>query len=114
MSVEGEGQKYAPWGFAGGCDGTPSTLIFRDRAGKETVLPSKVPYKKTNPGETLEIIGPCGGGYGSPFERDPEAVLGDVLDDYITSERARNEFGVVIEDNKILWDETELLRSTQA
>ncbi|MCO7124313.1 hypothetical protein NIE88_00750 [Sporolactobacillus shoreicorticis] len=46
-------------------------------------LPSKVPYKKTHPGETLEIVGPCGGGYGDPFERDPKAILADVLDDYI-------------------------------
>lgn len=114
FSVEGEGQKYAPWGFAGGHDGTPSTLIFRDHGGAASVLPSKVPYKKTHPGETLEIIGPCGGGYGSPFERDPEAVLGDVLDDYITVERAKSEFGVIIENNKILWEETELLRNTKA
>ncbi|MDN3954896.1 hydantoinase B/oxoprolinase family protein [Sporolactobacillus laevolacticus] len=111
FSVEGEGQKYAPWGFDGGYDGTPSKLIFRDSKGNETSLPSKVPYKKTHAGETLEIVGPCGGGYGDPYTRDPETVLADVLDDYISLDRAKTEFGVVIEDNKILWEETELLRS---
>ncbi|MCL1631576.1 hydantoinase B/oxoprolinase family protein [Sporolactobacillus sp. CPB3-1] len=112
FSVEGEGQKYAPWGFAGGHDGTPSKLVFRDSAGKKTSLPSKVPYKKTHAGEVLEIVGPCGGGYGNPFERAPESVLADVLDEYISLERARKEFGVVIEDGKIIWEETELLRGT--
>ncbi|EST10980.1 hydantoinase B/oxoprolinase family protein [Sporolactobacillus laevolacticus] len=111
FSVEGEGQKYAPWGFDGGYDGTPSKLIFRDSEGNETSLPSKVPYKKTHAGETLEIVGPCGGGYGDPYTRDPETVLADVLDEYISLDRAKTEFGVVIEDNKILWEETELLRS---
>lgn len=111
FSVEGEGQKYAPWGFDGGHDGTPSQLIFRTNQGSETSLPSKVPYKKTHPGETLEIVGPCGGGYGDPFERDPKKVFADVLDDYVSLERAKSEFGVVIKGNEILWDETELLRN---
>jgi len=36
------------------------------------------------------------GGYGDPFERNPEAVLEDVLDDYVSIEAAREQYGVVL------------------
>ena len=39
---------------------------------------------------------PGGGGFGSPLERDPEAVLGDVLDGYVSREAAAAEYGVVV------------------
>lgn len=38
-----------------------------------------------------------GGGYGDPLKRDPRAVLEDVVDDYVSLERARRDYGVVLE-----------------
>lgn len=37
-----------------------------------------------------------GGGCGDPLERDPEAVREDVADDYVSLERARKDYGVVL------------------
>jgi N-methylhydantoinase B len=37
-----------------------------------------------------------GAGWGDPFERDPERVLRDVRDEYVTIAAAEREFGVVI------------------
>jgi N-methylhydantoinase B len=37
-----------------------------------------------------------GGGLGDPLERDPKAVLEDVIDDYVSTERALKDYGVVI------------------
>jgi N-methylhydantoinase B len=37
-----------------------------------------------------------GGGWGDPLERDPEAVLDDVWDEYVSIGAARDEYGVVI------------------
>jgi N-methylhydantoinase B len=37
-----------------------------------------------------------GGGFGDPLERDPALVLEDVIDDYVSLERARKDYGVVI------------------
>jgi N-methylhydantoinase B len=37
-----------------------------------------------------------GGGWGNPLDRDPEAVLDDVLDEYVSVEGARRDYGVVI------------------
>ena len=38
-----------------------------------------------------------GGGFGDPLERDPEQVLEDVIDDYVSVKRAERDYGVVIE-----------------
>ena len=37
-----------------------------------------------------------GAGFGSPLERDPAAVLEDVLDEYVSVEAARERYGVVL------------------
>ena len=58
-----------------------------------------------------------GAGFGSPLRRDPEAVLEDVLDEYVSIEAAREHYGVVLTgtleelDLEIDWDETRRLRS---
>jgi N-methylhydantoinase B len=38
-----------------------------------------------------------GGGYGDPLERDPGAVLEDIKDEYVSIERAKKDYGVVID-----------------
>jgi N-methylhydantoinase B len=38
-----------------------------------------------------------GGGWGDPTERDPAWVLRDVLDDWVSIEAARRDYGVVID-----------------
>ncbi|NRF94635.1 hydantoinase B/oxoprolinase family protein [Paenibacillus frigoriresistens] len=111
FSVEGDGQKYKPWGFAGGNDGTPGQLLMYSSDGKETSLPSKIPHLRAKKGNSLKLIGPCGGGYGNPRERDPEAVLSDVLDGYISAQSAERDYGVVIADRRIDWDATARSRS---
>ncbi len=40
---------------------------------------------------------PNSGGYGDPLERDPDAVLSDVLDGFTTVELAERDYGVVID-----------------
>jgi len=37
-----------------------------------------------------------GGGYGDPLERDPEMVQKDVDDDFVTVEKAREDYGVIL------------------
>ena len=37
-----------------------------------------------------------GGGLGDPLNRDPSAVLEDVIDEYVSIERAKKDYGVVI------------------
>lgn len=113
FSIEGEGHIYRPWGFDQGSDGTTGQLRFvgKDGAGKD--LESKVPYHRMNVGDRLVAYGPCGGGYGNPFERDPEKVLADVADEFITAEMAQADYGVVILENAVDMAATRKLRNAR-
>ncbi|WP_321112628.1 hydantoinase B/oxoprolinase family protein [Halorussus salinisoli] len=64
------------------------------------------------PGEVISNRSGGGGGYGNPFDRDPENVLTDVLDGYVSRKAAREEYGVVLtDDGEIDEAATESLRS---
>ena len=58
--------------------------------------------------------GPNGGGYGNPLERDPEAVLSDMLDGYISAEQAEADYGVVIRGKALDAAATDALRASAA
>jgi N-methylhydantoinase B len=94
--VEGDGHKFRPWGFAAGRDGFPAELVVRRTGGEEVRLPSKVPYTKARAGDRFIAIGPSGGGYGDPSQRDPERVLRDVLDGFISVGTAARDYGVIL------------------
>jgi N-methylhydantoinase B len=51
---------------------------------------------RTEEGDVVSYISPSGGGFGSPLERDTAKVLDDVLDDIISVDEARNDYGVVM------------------
>ena len=113
VSVEGEGHKYAPWGFAGGAEGKVAGLIVKRRDGDAVNLPSKLPNMAAKAGDRVIMIGPCGGGYGDPLERVPRLVLDDVRDGYFGIEAARADYGVVITDSLEL-DEAATAAARQA
>ncbi|MBT3929655.1 MAG: hydantoinase B/oxoprolinase family protein, partial [Rhodospirillaceae bacterium] len=48
-------------------------------------------------GELISSQSCGGGGYGVPTERDPDTVARDVVEDYVSAERARSVYGVVLD-----------------
>jgi N-methylhydantoinase B len=96
VSVEGDGNKYPPWGFDGGSEGTTGELVLDPDSEAETQLSSKLGNRPIDEGQRLRLVGPSGGGWGDPLERDPRQVRADVLDDLVTVERARAVYGVVL------------------
>lgn len=48
------------------------------------------------PDTRVQLNLPGGGGYGDPFERDPERVRDDVINGYVSIEGAKRDYGVVI------------------
>jgi N-methylhydantoinase B len=111
FSVEGDGHKFKPWGFAGGAEGAPSALHQVAVSGDTIELPSKVPYRKAKAGDRLAAYGPSGGGYGDPFARSPESVLDNVLDGLISVDVAREQYGVVIVGDQLNLSATKALRA---
>jgi 5-oxoprolinase (ATP-hydrolysing)/N-methylhydantoinase B len=57
------------------------------------------------PGQTVTLRLPGGGGYGPSFERDPAAVLDDVLQARVSVDSAREQYGVVIDTQTWTVDE---------
>ena len=50
------------------------------------------------PGETIISISSGGGGYGPPAARDARSVKHDLDEGWITRERAKEVYGVVLDD----------------
>jgi N-methylhydantoinase B len=113
FSIEGEGHKYRPWGYDGGADGSTGRLTLQTGRRGVTEMVSKIPYHKVEAGDRLAAHGPCGGGYGSPAKRDPNAVHDDVRDGYLTLETAEKDYGVSIIDGEVDWTRTEASRKAR-
>ena len=54
-------------------------------------------YRRLAPGDRMRFVLSGGGGYGDPFERDPERVRADVEQGYVSIERAEKDYGVIID-----------------
>jgi N-methylhydantoinase B len=53
-------------------------------------------------GSLLRLRTTGGGGWGDPFEREPELVLRDVLEGRVSEESAERDYGVVVRDGKLV------------
>ncbi|HXP37387.1 MAG TPA: hydantoinase B/oxoprolinase family protein, partial [Solirubrobacteraceae bacterium] len=85
-------------GVRGGQSGALCRPAMR-KAGGEVVPLDAWARVVLAPGETIISISTGGGGYGPPFERDVEHVLHDLRDGWISAERAREVYGVVLAEN---------------
>jgi N-methylhydantoinase B len=85
------------WGIEGGLPSMPHGLsIKRAGAEKEDWLGSVFSDVPIGAGDVFSRPTAGGGGFGDPLERDPALVLEDVIDDYVSIERAAKDYGVVI------------------
>ncbi len=114
VTCEGDRHKEAPKGIFGGYDGTSASMTKNPDSDNPKSLESKLSDEEFAANDVLQICTPCGGGYGNPLERDPEMVLGDVLDDFTTVEDAEKSYGVVIDASTMTVDveKTKALRNS--
>ena len=81
-------------GADGGHDGAP---------GEVSVDGEPLPTKRLTslePDARVRLDLPGGGGVGNPRDRDPQAVLNDVVDGYVSIEAAQRIYGVTIRQNR--------------
>lgn len=109
LSIRSDRNAVAPYGLFGGRSGA---------CGRNTVTSSEVarnvPSKTTvvlNGGDVYAAIQAGGGGWGDPYERDPDAVWSDVYDEKITLDYALREHGVVIGADGVDYRQTASRRS---
>jgi N-methylhydantoinase B len=91
-----DGNVHQPKGVRGGKPGLASGASKLEVDGSRTPLPP-IHGVEIQPGEWLVGIECGGGGYGDPRARDPQRVRADVLEGWVSSEQARQVYGVVFD-----------------
>lgn len=85
------------WGIKGGLPSMPHGLwVKRSDAKDREWLGTIFSDVDISSGDVFSRPTAGGGGLGDPLERDPNAVLLDVEDDYVSIERAEKDYGVVL------------------
>ncbi|MBN9428159.1 MAG: hydantoinase B/oxoprolinase family protein [Burkholderiales bacterium] len=85
-----------PWGINGGLPGLSPAGRIEYADGREVKM--KKGQWSVAPGDVAHILSGGGGGYGDPFDRDPERVADDVRQGYVSRESASLDYGVVLAD----------------
>jgi N-methylhydantoinase B len=113
------GMKYPMPGIAGGGPGEPNKLTIRYQSDDPYVVEHTADWVPVDAGQRINYDYGGGGGWGNALDREPQAVLDDVLDEYVSIEGAARDYGVVItgslEDLTLEIDDeaTEELRAQQ-
>jgi N-methylhydantoinase B len=84
-----------PWGLVGGGSGEVAKTLVKAPGEAEFHAPTTQPLTWPAGTEVLYMTA-GGGGWGDPLERDPERVLRDVREEYISEAHARERYGVVL------------------
>ncbi|MFB3887549.1 MAG: hydantoinase B/oxoprolinase family protein [Thermodesulfobacteriota bacterium] len=89
---------HPPEGLFGGRPGAKARFLVNGATGN--------PYGLTQlkPGDLVTIDAAGGGGFGDPLERDPEMVESDVIEGYVSLEKAREDYGVAIDPRTLKID----------
>jgi N-methylhydantoinase B len=86
------------WGMNGGLPSLPHGVWLNKGRDGERFLGAVFSNVDIRAGDYFTRPSAGGGGFGDPLERDPQAVLEDVIDGYVSIERARKDYGVVVEE----------------
>ncbi|MEC7259371.1 MAG: hydantoinase B/oxoprolinase family protein, partial [Pseudomonadota bacterium] len=100
MSYICDRERAVVWGVEGGLPSMPHGLSIKGaKEDKAKWLGSVFSDYPVYTGDEFARPTAGGGGFGDPLERDPKAVCEDVIDDYVSVERAACDYGVVIVEN---------------
>ncbi|OGB94106.1 MAG: hypothetical protein A3G35_05445 [candidate division NC10 bacterium RIFCSPLOWO2_12_FULL_66_18] len=113
LSVLSERNLLPPYGVLGGEAGAPNRfyVVRRGQVVEPSPLPGKVSGFPLQEGDHVVILTAGGGGYGDPLERDPDLILADVAEGYISETQARERYGIVIEAGAVAARPTTALRA---
>lgn len=95
-----DGMVNPPRGARGGGSAAPSIPFVVEADGTERPAPP-IGSVELATGQLLGHRLSGGGGYGNPFEREPELVREDVLARFVSVERARDVYGVVFANSEL-------------
>lgn len=105
MSFAGEHGLVPPKGLFGGRSGTLQTCVVERADGSTERLTSKGLPRVLHKDDRVTITAAGSGGYGDPHDREPERVLADVHDGYVTVAAAQTDYGVVLTGDGLAVDD---------
>jgi N-methylhydantoinase B len=91
IAVQAGRFRYPPQGIFGCINGARARFLKNDLPADPSGL------TLCNPGDTIDFQSAGGGGFGDPRERDVSSVERDVLYGYVSIEKAKSDYGVVID-----------------
>jgi N-methylhydantoinase B len=92
-----------PHGLFGGKPGTLNRVVYH-RADGSTAAPLVHDIQFDLDRSTVEQFASGGGGYGDPYERDAALVFEEVRDELLSVEKARRDYGVVVDEELMAID----------
>jgi N-methylhydantoinase B len=95
ISIHDDRWFTSPWGVNGGLPGGRSRKVLQRADGSTQTLPSKCDHIRVRAGDLLHYVTWGGGGWGDPYERDPELVALEARRGLVTADGARR-YGVVL------------------
>lgn len=98
MSYCCDRSRSVTWGINGGLPSIPHGAWLNPGKDDEQFLGTIFSNVEMKSGDSFVRPSAGGGGLGDPLERDLNAVLEDVIDEYVSIERARKDYGVVINE----------------
>jgi N-methylhydantoinase B len=90
------GMKYPMPGICGGRPGAPNEMVIRYGSDDPYRVAHTADWVPIGAGQRVMYDYGGGGGWGDPLDRDPTAVLDDVLDEYVSVDAATRDYAVVL------------------
>jgi N-methylhydantoinase B len=97
FSMRTDKHAVEPFGSDHGSAGAKGACVINPETANAKRLPSRFGDYPLRNGDLVRLERPGGGGLGDPLARPAEAVLEDVRQRYVSSERARSDYAVVVE-----------------
>jgi len=99
LGVQAGRHIHPPEGLFGGKPGSRARFLVNGAHGNPFGL------TQLKPGDVVTIDAAGGGGHGDPLERDPEMVERDGAEGYISLERAKEDYGVLLNPGTLKVDD---------
>lgn len=95
LQVRSDRRDHRPFGLYGGSPGQPSENYLNPDTD-DRLIPSKLTMT-IRKGDVFRHVLAGGGGWGDPLERDSAAVLRDIRNEFLSADRARADYGVIVD-----------------
>jgi N-methylhydantoinase B len=96
--------KFPSWGVNGGQAGRPGRVIINPGRPDEREVKPLSDGNRLQHGDVLRVYTSGGGGWGHPFDREPEQVQRDVRGGFVSPGSAFEDYGVVLEPDTLAID----------